>query len=215
MFILYHLCLQQSDLNSYLWKIKGKPPSYFFGTIHVPYTHVWDYIPSNAKLAFRKSQNIFLELDLSHHETATALAQCQLLPDNQTIKDILPRSLYKRLRRHMAYIKRQLREWIQPSISTGQHMLSDNYVEYQFRTMTGSWERLRPIWLMLTINTLTEREVRSFGVPVLDLYLSRQAVSLGKRTGAVENVMEQCEPLNRLNQSQVNKNKYSTVFSMM
>lgn len=107
----------------------------------------------------------------------------------------------------MSHLKRKLTEWIRPTTgetaATGQGMLSENYIEYQFRAMTGSWERLRPIWLMLTVNSLTESDVKTFGVPVLDLYLSRQAVRLGKRTGAVESVLEQCEPLNRLNHTKV------------
>ena len=84
-------------------------------------------------------------------------------------------------------------------------MLSEHYIEYQFRAMTGAWERLRPIWLMLTANSLTESDVKTFGIPVLDLYLSRQAVRLGKRTGAVENALEQCEPLNRIDETKVGK----------
>ena len=110
----------------------------------------------------------------------------------------------------MTHIKRKLQEWIWPSTGDaeariGQGMLSEHYIEYQFRAMTGSWERLRPIWLMLTANSLTESDVKTFGIPVLDLYLSRQAVLLGKRTGAVENALEQCEPLNRINETKVSK----------
>lgn len=41
--------------SSFLWKIQSKPPSYFFGTIHVPYTRVWDAVPRNAKQAFKVS----------------------------------------------------------------------------------------------------------------------------------------------------------------
>lgn len=37
---------------SYLWRINTEPPSFLFGTIHVPYKMVWDAIPNNAKLAF-------------------------------------------------------------------------------------------------------------------------------------------------------------------
>jgi hypothetical protein len=42
--------------GSFLWEIESNPPSYFFGTIHVPYTRVWDAIPHNAKKAFERSQ---------------------------------------------------------------------------------------------------------------------------------------------------------------
>ena len=41
---------------SYLWRINTAPPSYLFGTIHVPIEMVWDAIPDNAKLAFAVSK---------------------------------------------------------------------------------------------------------------------------------------------------------------
>ncbi|VCW84427.1 unnamed protein product, partial [Gulo gulo] len=52
------------------------------------------------------------------------------------------------------------------------------------------------------VNSLTETDVRSRGVPVLDLYLAQQAERMKKSTGAVERVEEQCHPLNGLNFSQ-------------
>ena len=58
---------------------------------------------------------------------------------------------------------------------------------------------------MLMVNSLTEADIRSRGVPVLDLYLAQEAVRLGKNTGAVERVDEQCLPLNQLNFSQVSE----------
>ena len=59
------------------------------------------------------------------------------------------------------------------------------------------------MWVMLMVNSLTESDIRSRGVPVLDLYLAQEAERLTKRTGAVERVEEQCVPLNGLNFSQV------------
>ena len=60
--------------------VKRDPPSYFFGTIHVPYTRVWEHIPNNTKRAFRLSDNVFFELDLTDPYTVSALTTCQLLP---------------------------------------------------------------------------------------------------------------------------------------
>ena len=71
-------------------------------------------------------------------------------------------------------------------------------------SFSGNWHRKRPIWVMLMVNSLTEGDIRSRGVPVLDLFLAQEATRLGKSTGAVERVEEQCLPLNRLNFSQVN-----------
>lgn len=57
--------------------------------------------------------------------------------------------------------------------------------------------------MMLLMNSLTKREIRSRGVPVLDLYLAQQAQLMAKATGAIERVSEQCDPLNSLNLTQV------------
>ena len=56
---------------------------------------------------------------------------------------------------------------------------------------------------MLMINSLTESDIKSRGIPVLDLYLAQEAERRNKRMGAVERVEEQCVPLNGLNFSQV------------
>ena len=47
--------------GSFLWQIDDGsqgPPSYFFGTIHVPYTRVWDAIPNNTKAAFEAASQV-------------------------------------------------------------------------------------------------------------------------------------------------------------
>ncbi|KAA0202511.1 hypothetical protein HAZT_HAZT009286 [Hyalella azteca] len=60
--------------------VKQDPPSYFFGTIHVPYTRVWEHVPYNTKKAFEMSDNVMFELALTDPATITALTTCQLLP---------------------------------------------------------------------------------------------------------------------------------------
>lgn len=53
------------------------------------------------------------------------------------------------------------------------------------------------------VNSLTESDIKSRGVPVLDLFLAQEAQRLNKETGSVEKVEEQCKPLNGLNATQV------------
>ena len=72
--------LQGDGNGSFLWMVKQDPPSYFFGTIHVPYTRVWDHLPNNTKRAFEMSDNVVFELDLTDPYTISALTTCQLLP---------------------------------------------------------------------------------------------------------------------------------------
>ncbi|XP_073507805.1 metalloprotease TIKI1-like [Phyllobates terribilis] len=189
---------KQSHLNSFLWTIKRDPPSYFFGTIHVPYTRVWDFIPENSKKAFQQSNIVYFELDLTDPYTISALTSCQMLPQGENLQSVLPRDIYRRLKRHLEYVKLMMPSWMTPD-QRGKGL----YADYLFNAIAGNWERKRPVWVMLMVNSLTEVDIKSRGVPVLDLYLAQEAERLKKRTGAVEKVEEQCHPLNGLNFSQV------------
>ncbi|XP_029988698.1 metalloprotease TIKI2 [Sphaeramia orbicularis] len=191
----------QSDMNSFLWTIKRAPPhppSYLFGTIHVPYTRVWDFIPNSSKQAFHNSPNVFFELDLTDPLTISKLTSCQLLPHGENLQTLLPRDLYRRLKRHLDYVKHMMPYWM-----TADQRGRGLYADYLFNAIAGNWERKRPVWVMLMVNSLTEWDVRSRGTPVLDLFLAQEAERMGKTTGAVERVEEQCHPLNGLNFSQV------------
>ncbi|XP_068098532.1 metalloprotease TIKI2 [Hyperolius riggenbachi] len=188
----------QEELNSFLWTVKRNPPAYLFGTIHVPYTRVWDFIPHNSKKAFQESSNVYFELDLTDPYTISALASCQMLPQGENLQDVLPKDLYRRLKRHLEYVKLMMPHWMTPD-QRGKGL----YADYLFNAIAGNWERKRPVWVMLMVNSLTEADIRSRGVPVLDLYLAQEADRMRKKTGAVERVEEQCHPLNRLNLSQV------------
>uniref|UniRef100_A0A3Q3XPS9 Metalloprotease TIKI n=1 Tax=Mola mola TaxID=94237 RepID=A0A3Q3XPS9_MOLML len=191
----------QSDMNSFLWRVNRAPPhppSYLFGTIHVPYTRVWDFIPDRSKQAFHSSHNVFFELDLTDPLTISKLTSCQLLPHGENLQTLLPRDLYRRLKRHLDYVKHMMPYWM-----TADQRGRGLYADYLFNAIAGNWERKRPVWVMLMVNSLTEWDVRSRGTPVLDLYLAQEAERMGKTTGAVERVEEQCHPLNGLNFSQV------------
>ncbi|XP_057213257.1 metalloprotease TIKI2 [Triplophysa rosa] len=193
--------VSQKDMNSFLWTVKRPPPhppSYLFGTIHVPYTRVWDYIPESSKRAFKTSTNVFFELDLTDPLTISKLTSCQLLPNGENLQTLLPRDLYRRLKRHLDYVKHMMPIWM-----TADQRGRGLYADYLFNAIAGNWERKRPVWVMLMVNSLTEADVRSRGTPVLDLFLAQEAERLRKQTGAVERVEEQCHPLNGLNFSQV------------
>uniref|UniRef100_A0A0K2TJN1 Metalloprotease TIKI homolog n=1 Tax=Lepeophtheirus salmonis TaxID=72036 RepID=A0A0K2TJN1_LEPSM len=184
--------------NSFLWRIDLKPPSYFFGTIHVPYTRVWNYIAQNSKDAFRDSDLVYFELDLTDPGTLSDLSTCQLLPQGQHLSQVIPTDIYVRLRLHLEYIHKQIPSWITPYQE--QRGIDP---EYLFSAITSNWERKQPIWITLMINSLNQKDISSRGFPVLDLYLSKLAGKQKKKIKAIERVKEQCGPLNRLNASQV------------
>ena len=84
--------------GSFLWRIESNPPSYFFGTIHVPYIRVWDAIPNNVKNAFAASKRVYFELDLTKQHTISSLSACQQLPRNRVLSQEIPSTLYAKLR---------------------------------------------------------------------------------------------------------------------
>ncbi|XP_012944285.1 metalloprotease TIKI1 [Aplysia californica] len=192
---------EERGVNSFLWTISRPPPlppSYLFGTIHVPYDRVWSWVPDNSKEAFTHSDSAVFELDLTNPYTLTALAQCQMLPAGQTLSDLIPGPLYSRLQRHLDYVRHNMAHWM-----SQEQKRKGLFADYLFSAIAGNWRRKRPVWVMLMVNSLTETDVKSRGIPVLDLYLAQQAEQEGKVTGAVERVEEQCVPLNQLNLSQV------------
>ena len=80
-----------------------QPPSYFFGTIHVPYTRVWDAVSTNTKKAFHAADKVssvfgvcldqhalqvYFELDLTNPYTIAALTSCQLLPRGLNLSQV-------------------------------------------------------------------------------------------------------------------------------
>ena len=59
-----HCPSEHSNLTN-LWRVNTSPPSYLFGTIHVPYTLVWEEISNNSKTAFLLADRVYLELDIT------------------------------------------------------------------------------------------------------------------------------------------------------
>ncbi|XP_053201154.1 metalloprotease TIKI2-like [Panonychus citri] len=192
----------KSKVNPFLWQVTSNEtikPSYLFGTIHVAYTRVWEYIPSIVKRKFRESDNIYFELDLLEPSVTIDMDLCRYLPDDKRLSDILPHELYSRLVDHLKYTRTMMPIWLPSTERKYQDMNPYDL----FRAKTFAWNRKHAIWTLLMIDSLTEQEIRSHGTSTLDLYLAQEAQRLGKKTGAVENVEDQCEPLNNINLNQV------------
>ncbi|KAH8868450.1 Metalloprotease TIKI2 [Schistosoma japonicum] len=166
--------------NTFLWKISTHPTSYLFGTLHVAYTHVWSQIDPAVKTSFAQSDIVYFELDLTNPVTLTELSNCQTLPKNQTITNLLKPDLIQRLDRYLNNFRHVISTWVEPEKKV--------YASYLYETLTKDWKEKRPIWLLLLLNSLTRSEISDRGVPVLDLFLAQEAQRLGKKHGAVEQV---------------------------
>ena len=78
---------EHPERSSYLWRVNSSPPSYLFGTVHVPYTLVWDSVSKDAKTAFNSANQVYLET-LSDPLTLKAAKSCSLLPQGQNISQV-------------------------------------------------------------------------------------------------------------------------------
>ena len=72
-----------------------------------------------------------------------------------------------------------------------------------FNAMVSGWMKKRPIWILLILSSLTEENIRSRNIPLLDRFLENAAEGLGKQVQALETPREQCRPLNKLSNEQV------------
>ena len=69
--------------SSYLWRINSTPPGYLFGTIHIPYTVVWDSVSENVKTAFNSSRQVYFEIDDERPDKS-----CAMLPPGQKLTQV-------------------------------------------------------------------------------------------------------------------------------
>eukprot|EP00117_Sycon_ciliatum_P002902 scpid53920/ scgid7927/ UPF0632 protein A len=190
--------------QSYLWRVRDFPPAYVFGTVHVSNDAVWPHVPGNVKTAWRDSDAVFAELDWSDSQTQEEVRRCRQLPEGQTIDGVLPPDVFERLKLFMRHVRNALPEWVQNSDHLSSFLINWKMQKKQlFKTYVGDWRRKRPIWALLLVNDLTREKVEGSGSTVLDENLLNVARTRGQVTGALETASEQCNPLNRLNQSVV------------
>lgn len=95
-----------------MWRIDVSPPIFLFGTMHVPYTRLWQFIPENVKTAFSSSDELCLELELLDEDTLRKLSNCRLLPSGSKIEELLSEGLISRITRYLELIKEVLPRWI-------------------------------------------------------------------------------------------------------
>ena len=121
-----------------LWLIRSDPPSFFFGTIHLPYTVIWREVSDNLMRAFNMSDKIVFEMLLSK-VTSDQMDKCQFLPERRNLSSIASPELMQRLQRHFSWIRGQVKGWLPRSLQT-------RHEEY-FNIVSEKWQRRRPIWL--------------------------------------------------------------------
>lgn len=143
-----------------------------------------------------------MELRLTDKDTLKNLSSCRYLPKGGDIKDVLPNELYIRVLKYLIQVRSLLPKWLYggEGETNGFRKIETDRL---FNSLIGNWNRQRPIWLLLLISSLSRESIRERSVPLLDIFMDRAAVGMGKSVEAMEVYREQCRPFNRLNHDKV------------
>ena len=173
---------------------------YIFGSIHRPYTSLWPQIPRNVKKAFKSSKKLYLEIDVTNSITVSRIMRCMILPNHQTLVDMLPTRVYNKLENYLTYFRSQIPKWLNEN-KVKDKMRVENPDEV-YKEMTKHWRRKWPIWIFLMLNSFNKESVQTRTILKLDSYMYLKAWQMNKSIGYLESVEERCR-LSYLNSSQV------------
>lgn len=145
-----------------LWKINTTPPSYLFGTIHLPDPRLSNLEPQ-VEAAINKSDIIYTEIDLKP-ENMLQTAQNVMRTDGKTLSDVLPQDVQGLLNVRLAKISTQL--------------------------STAAFDPMKT-WAIYAMVVLLEQQIKYPELKALDFMLYQRAIEDGKKTGGIETVDEQ------------------------
>jgi uncharacterized protein YbaP (TraB family) len=143
-----------------LWSIEGKKPSYLFGTIHFPDDRVLN-LHSAVRDALGSADVVYAEIPMDS-STQMRLAMLAMLPDNKTLKDVLPADLFAKVEKLFK--------------SKGIPMMALSRIK---------------VWAIAVQVVLADHLMELATKTPLDRYIYEQAQEKGKETGGIETVEEQ------------------------
>ncbi len=149
--------------NPFLWMIETTPPSFLYGTIHLPDDRVLA-LPEVVNMAFGMSDAVYTEIPMDPATTMKA-ATAFMMPDGKTLSSVLPKDLYTRTD---AYLQER---------GLGLAML----------------DAFNPLAIGVQLVVLDYLTELSSGKQALDAVLYARAGEEGKRQGSIETIDEQIE----------------------
>ncbi|CAJ0953832.1 unnamed protein product, partial [Mesorhabditis belari] len=194
-------CLE-TERNLFLWTIEksnGKQVGYLFGTIHVPYTRIWDRVSNRVKEAFHRANSVILEVDLQDPSTLRRLIKCKNLKGKQRSLQYLGPELHQRLQHYFASYRKKLISVLKErdDAEAAQAVIAN------FNQAIGGWDRRRAEWLLFVLYQLCDNNLDREDSPMLDAYLAEMAAASGKDIHSIETANEQCNPVQSLSEEQV------------
>ncbi|CAG9533338.1 unnamed protein product [Cercopithifilaria johnstoni] len=196
---------QVHEKSIFLWSIERNNivEGYMFGTIHVPFTEVWEQVSEKVKTAFSRSDSVVFELDLYNANTIERLSKCKNIPGGGTVKDYLSPKLYRRLEHYMRIYRKRLERQYNQKENLQSKSKIRNRPRQMFENIIEGWERRRPVWLLFMLYQLSENYLYREHIPMLDLFLAQYALELNKKLYSIETATEQCNPLRSVRMDQL------------
>lgn len=185
----------ECNSDPFLWAFTSPisaKKSYLFGTVHVSYEKI-NLTPVIDNL-MASSDFTFFELNFLDVHFERALINCKFLPDYKNLTEFLDAETFRRVVLHLDYVKNSMPKWLGKSKSEA------NLIFYN---LTEGWIRHRPVWTLLLLKSLNQEEIGASNSLTLDLYLLEKAKKLKKPIAGVEQVSDQCDPLNKIDSDQV------------
>ena len=145
-----------------LVQLETDPPSWLFGTIHMPDPRVTTLHP-DVETAFRDADAVFTEIPMDP-ASAIAAASSTLRSDNRTLLDVLPQETWERLDTRLGKINPMLSAKLFLPMKT---------------------------WAVYASLMVFESQLRYPQAEALDMQLYRRAESAGKEVGGLETIEEQ------------------------
>jgi uncharacterized protein YbaP (TraB family) len=155
----------------FLWRIDGNPPSYLYGTVHVPDPRVLA-LPEVVRLAFEASAVFNAEIPLDAGTQASIMDKV-LLPKGQDLRSIVGEQVFARLLRVMGKI------------------LGDKAPPGMVDVMAMTLRPMKPWAVMSQVELLEFLPDLTAGREPLDAMLYSMAAKAGKELGGLETVEEQ------------------------
>ena len=153
----------EEERQPLLWRIDGDPPSYLFGTIHLPDQRVLDLMEV-VDSAFRDADAFYAELDMRPHNMMKVQLEV-ILSGGRTLADVLPEDLYQEL---------------------------DKYLQTKGMALVLPLTRMK-VWAIEAQLGLLDYLMDFASNPPLDQHLFDRARRAGKEVGGIETVREQID----------------------
>ena len=163
--------------ESNLWKVvrRNSPPSYFFGTYHIPAKFVWDIISEDSKDAFKTSDAFYTEIDFGSMDEKD-YTETTRLAGSYTLQDFVNEPMMTRLQ-NVFQDNKEISHW-------DWNKMRPCYLAYRLYMHVGENEEFKG-------NPESTDDVSSFTRTgtldmVLDDFLENSAHEMGKTVGGVE-----------------------------